>query len=219
MPLCELSLVCFGVFIFFRVPNGLTYGRVVLVLIITATPLIDPKLIFDSYACRKDKGVHKAVMRYQNWSAQYLYVLKLDVSRYFPSIDHPVLKQKLARFIKDKQLLWLLNVIIDTSPTFPVQIFPGNYVLPGRRTGIPTGNLTSQFFANLYLHDIDHMTKETLNIKPYLRYVDDLIILARNKSYLWEIKQAVARKLEQEHLLLHPRKSAPVNHSETLLLT
>ena len=79
-------------------------------------PPLDRTFIHDSYACRKGKGVHAAVARYQGWSQRYAYVLKIDVARYFPSIDHDRLKEKLYRRIKDRSVLRLLDIIIDSSP-------------------------------------------------------------------------------------------------------
>jgi len=110
-------------------------------------PPLDRRFIFDSYACRVNKGVHRAVDRYQGWARRYPYVLKLDVARYFPSIDHALLKAKLADRIKDPRVLDLLGRIIDTSPPTdePPLWFPGDDLLAPleRAHGIPIGNLTS----------------------------------------------------------------------------
>ena len=116
---------------------------------------LDRTFIHDSYACRKGKGVHAAVDRYQCWARRYAYVLQMDVAKYFPSIDCDLLKNKLQRRIKDKCLLELLERIIDTGPEqgTPAVWFSGDGLLTPteRKRGIPIGNLTSQFFANLYL--------------------------------------------------------------------
>ena len=79
-------------------------------------PSIDKRFIYDSYACRKSKGVHAAVNRYQQWSQHYPYVLKMDIEQYFPSIDHTLLKAKLRHYLKDKHVLDLLDKIINTAP-------------------------------------------------------------------------------------------------------
>ncbi len=79
-------------------------------------PPIDRRFIFDSYACRQGRGVHAAVNRYQHWSKRYPYVLKMDIERYFPSIDHDVLKARLRHYLKDRFILALLDTIIDTAP-------------------------------------------------------------------------------------------------------
>ena len=164
-------------------------------------PVLDKQFISDSYACRKGKGVHAAVDRYQYWAKHYRYALKMDVSRYFPSIDHQRLQAKLARKIKDKPVLQLLNHIIEQTPSACGE---PNY---GRRCGLPIGNLTSQFFANLYLNDLDYYLKQDCRVKAYLRYVDDLIILSNDKGHLHDLKQQISEYLTTEFLQLHPKKA------------
>ena len=176
-------------------------------------PAIDRCFIFDSYACRKGKGVHAAVDRYQQWSRKYPYVLKMDIEQYFPSIDHVILKEKLRRYLKDVHVLALLDRIIDTAPTecgrAAVRYFPGDDLLTPveRRTGLPIGNLTSQFFANLYLDRLDHRIKEQLRAPAYLRYVDDLVIPGRDKQQLHDSREMIRECLAEERLMLHPRKA------------
>ncbi len=174
-------------------------------------PALDRTFIHDSYACRRGKGVHAAVDRYQLWARRNAYALKMDVSQYFPSIDHTILKSKLRRRIKDARVLTLLDRIIDTSPDVektPIY-FPGDDLLTPleHRRGIPIGNLTSQFFANLYLDDLDHFVKQDLKVGTYLRYVDDMFALDNDKGRLAEIRAAVRERLAAERLLLHPRKA------------
>lgn len=173
-------------------------------------PFLDRKFIFDSYACRKGKGVHAAVERYQGWARRYPYVLKMDVSQYFFSIDHDLLKEKIHRYIGDAGVMWLLETIIDGSPDYdaPLGYFPNDDLLTPleRRVGIPIGNLTSQLLANLYLNDLDHYLKEQLKVRAYLRYVDDLFVLGDSKTDLHRIRQAVETQLEKARLHLHPRK-------------
>jgi RNA-directed DNA polymerase len=174
-------------------------------------PPLDRTLISDSYACRHGKGVHAAVNRYQEWAQTYRYVLKMDVRQYFPSIDHEILKGKLRRRIKDVGALELLDRIIDGSPNGNAEpcYFPGDDLFTPleRRVGIPIGNLTSQFFANLYLDDLDHFIKQNLGIRPYLRYVDDMVVLDNDKVRLAEIRSAVRERLEGDRLRLHPNKA------------
>ena len=176
-------------------------------------PPIDRRFIFDSYACRSGKGTHAAISRYQEWSRHYAYALKMDIARYFPSIDHQRLKEKLRHYLKDRDVLSLLDRIIDFSPASagvePLRYFPGDDLFTPleRCAGIPIGNLTSQFFANLYLDDFDHFLKETLHAKAYLRYVDDMVILADDKGWLSELKTQVGERLTLERLVLHPRKA------------
>jgi retron-type reverse transcriptase len=174
-------------------------------------PPLDRTFIHDSYACRVGKGVHKAVDRYQCWARRYEYALKMDVARYFPSIDHGILKEKLRRRIKDRRVLKLLDRIIDTSPqgNGPLGYFTGDDLFTplARRIGIPIGNLTSQFLANLYLDDLDLYVKEQLGVRAYLRYVDDMVVLDDDKMKLTDIRLAVRDRLARDRLLLHPRKA------------
>lgn len=176
-------------------------------------PSIDRRFIFDSYACRQGKGVHAAVNRYQQWSKQYPYVLKMDIERYFPSIDHTILKGKLRHYLKDRYVLDLLDRIIDTAPEecgrADFYYFPGDDLLTSieRRTGLPIGNLTSQFLANLYLDNVDYFIKEQLRVSAYLRYVDDLVILGRDKVMLHKIRENIRERLAADRLHLHPRKA------------
>jgi hypothetical protein len=152
------------------------------------------------------------VQRYQNWANRYTYALKLDVKRYFPSIDHAILKQQIAHHIKDPHVLWLFEVILEHSPSFPLQApiyFPDDdlFTPQERRIGIPIGNLTSQFLANLYLDGFDHFVKESLRIKAYLRYVDDMVLLSNSKQQLHDWRQAIEEKLQTLRLRLHPSKA------------
>lgn len=173
-------------------------------------PLLDRSFIFDTYACRNGKGGHAAVDRYQRFAQKYRYVLKLDIRRYFPSIDHQILKSQLQAKIKDKKVLHLLDLIIDGSPPVKSEpcYFPGDglFSLQGRRHGIPIGNLTSQIFANLYLNGFDHWVKEALRVKGYIRYVDDMIFLSNNKAELWAWRDAIDEQLSSLRLQLHPTK-------------
>lgn len=175
-------------------------------------PLLDTRLIDDCYACRKGRGVHKAVNRYQQWASHYQYVLKLDIRRYFPSIDRIILKEKCHHYLKDPFLLRLLEQIIDNGPinndADVVIYYPGDDIFSPatRQKGIPIGNLTSQFFANLYLNEFDHWIKETCRCRAYLRYVDDMVLLSNDKGMLHEMKHKIIQRLIDDRLTLHPKK-------------
>ncbi len=174
-------------------------------------PYMDKRMYSHSYACRQGKGVHCAVRQYQAWSGKYAYVLGMDILQYFASVDHQRLKQKIKHWVKDKQVLWLCDVIIDYSPNSqkPALIFPGDDCVDvmQRRAGLPIGNLTSQVFANLYLTEMDYFIKQSCRGKAYLRYVDDLIVLGYSKDELWDINQKLAQFLTKERLKLHPHKT------------
>jgi hypothetical protein len=154
--------------------------------------------------------VHAAVARAQPWMRRYRYALKLDVSRYFPSIDHEICKAKLARLIKDPDVLWLFGQIIDSAPASPapLAIFPGDdlVTLMQRRRGLPIGNLTSQFLGNLYLNDLDQHLRGKAGVRAYLRYVDDLILFGDDPARLWALRDEISAFLACERLQLHPHK-------------
>lgn len=131
-------------------------------------------LIFDCYASRPGKGTHKAIKRVQDMMGAYRYFAKIDIRKYFDSIDHDVLKALLVRLFNDQRLLCLFDKIIDSY---------------GERTGLPIGNLTSQYFANYYLSSLDHYMKEVMGAGLYVRYMDDVIMMSKTKQ---EIKKLVA---------------------------
>jgi RNA-directed DNA polymerase len=174
---------------------------------------IDQRFIYDSYACRAGKGVHTAVDRYQHWSRKYPYVLKMDIEQYFPSIDHGLLKETFRRYLKDRAMLALLDRIVDGSPavlgrTTPCYFVGDDLLTPlVRPCGLPIGNLTSQFFANLFLDGFDHWLKEQCGVHAYLRYVDDFTVLGRDKEQLHELREMIAERLSMQRLRLHPRKA------------
>jgi len=174
-------------------------------------PALDRRFIADSYACRTGKGVHRAVARYQAWSRRYRYALKMDVQRYFPSIDRRLLGAKLRRVVKDDGVLWLLSRIVDTAPLELGQScrFPGDDLLTPleRHTGVPIGNLTSQVLANLYLNDFDHWMKQDCRQRAYLRYVDDMIVLDDDKGRLHDLLALSKERLASDRLHLHPNKA------------
>jgi retron-type reverse transcriptase len=174
-------------------------------------PLFESGFIFDSYANRKGKGTHHAVSRCNDFARKNPFVLKCDIKKYFPSIDHEILKRKIRHKIKDPNILWLCDVIIDNSnPQEEIcDYFAGDDLFTpiNRRKGLPIGNQTSQFFANAYLDTFDHFVKERLRCKYYIRYVDDFLIFGKNKEELWDILHKVISFLEKLRLRLHPNKA------------
>jgi retron-type reverse transcriptase len=171
-------------------------------------PLFERSFIFDSYANRLGKGTHRGIRRYQHFLRDYRYVLKLDIKKYFPSIDHEILKRLIRRRIADLKTLWLVDAIIDGSNAQETVLdyFPGDDLFtPGeRRQGLPIGNLTSQFFANVYLNPLDHFVKEVLRCLAYLRYVDDFALFAHCKADLHAWQRRIAAFLAEYRLKLHP---------------
>ena len=147
-------------------------------------PIFEKYAIHDSYACREDKGTHRAIRRAQEFSRTYCYFLKLDVRKFFGSVDHQRLKERLGRQFKDPQLLTLLHRLID-------------HPIPAGTAGqgMPIGNLTSQHFGNFYLGHLDHFVKDELGIKGYLRYMDDMLLFGDDKAELHHICSQVRRFL------------------------
>lgn len=174
-------------------------------------PLLDCTLIHDTYANRLGYGTHRALHRFTGWARQYRYCLQCDISKYFPSIDHEILKTLMRKHLKCSETLWLINTIIDASnEQMPViEYFPGDDLLTPvlRRRGLPIGNLTSQFFANLYLSPFDHFVKRQLKLKRYLRYVDDFAAFSDDRQELADARLAMEDYLASLRLKMHPIKS------------
>ena len=181
-------------------------------------PLFERGFIYDSYANRVGKGTHKAVTRYEKFRDRYKHVFRCDIFRYFPSIDHEILKSDLRRRIACKRTLWLLDTIIDGSnPQEPVHIhYPGDDLFSPheRRRGLPIGNQTSQFFANLYLDGFDHFCKEVLGAKGYVRYVDDFVLFHDDHRVLEDWRERISLYLHGRRLSLHPQKTVIVPTGE-----
>ncbi|MBI2583243.1 MAG: hypothetical protein HYW25_01125 [Candidatus Aenigmarchaeota archaeon] len=175
-------------------------------------PIFDKIFIYDSYANRKGKGTHAALKRFDCFRRKvsqngrllpnardnnqvFGYALKADVKHYFDSVDHEVMMQIIRRKIKDESVLWLIRKILDNH----------NCKTPGK--GMPIGNLTSQFFANVYLNELDYFVKHHLNAKYYVRYVDDFVILDAPKQRLEFYNAQIKEFLKSIKLELHPEKS------------
>ncbi|MCM1170446.1 MAG: RNA-directed DNA polymerase [Bacteroides sp.] len=152
-------------------------------------PYFERNLIYDTYATRDGKGVYAALGRARQGLRRYGYVAKLDVRKYFDTISHEVLKQQLRCMFKDAALLELLDGIIDSYE-----------VMSG--CGVPIGNLTSQYFANLYLSGLDHYVKEEMRVSVYVRYMDDMLLFGESKEQVKGYVAAVERFVG-ERLRLH----------------
>lgn len=174
-------------------------------------PLFERRFIHDSYANRVGKGTHRALDRCQYFARRYRYVLSCDVRQFFPSIDHVILRDTLARVIDDLDVMWLVDRILGSgagvlSEEYQMVWFPGDDLWAGNRPrGLPIGNLTSQFWANCYLNPFDHFVKRELRCKGYVRYVDDFLLFADDKGILWRWRDAVTRRLARLRLTVHPR--------------
>lgn len=175
------------------------------------SPIFERTFIADSYANRKGFGTHKALQRFTGFARSYTYVLQCDIEKYFPSIDHEILKTLLRRKIKCPDTLWLIDHIIEHSNSqLPVyHYFAGDDLLTPveRRRGLPVGNLTSQFFANVYLNGLDHFIKENLKIRAYVRYVDDFALFSNDHAQLQAARPALENYLAGLRVKIHPIKS------------
>lgn len=173
-------------------------------------PILDRHFHPDSYACRKGKGTHAAADRLQALMRRNRYALQCDVQKFFPSIDHEIMKSTFRRLIKDRRVLWLMDLIVDSSNEQPQATywFEGDDLFTPleRRRGLPIGNLTSQWFANWMLNDLDHHVTSGLGIGAYVRYCDDFIVLHNDRQVLKDALRAVRERLERLRFRLHEHK-------------
>lgn len=158
-------------------------------LMLQIEPIIMRGMYYYCCGSVKNRGIHHGA----NYIKKILiqdrkntkYCLKLDVKKFYPSINKSILKRKFRKIIKDRDTLDLIDLIIDSS-----------------REGLPIGNYTSQWFANFYLQDLDHYIKENLKVLYYVRYMDDMVLFHRNKKELHKIKNKIEEFLKQEDLKL-----------------
>jgi retron-type reverse transcriptase len=174
-------------------------------------PIFERTFIADSYANRLGFGTHKALRRFTSFARSSRYILQCDIKKYFPSIDHEILKSLLRCKLKCDDTLWLSDTIINSSnpQESVIEHFPNDDLLSPlqRRKGLPIGNLSSQFFANVYLNSLDHFVKEQLKAKKYVRYVDDFALFSDDYGFLSEARLAIEEHLVSLRLKLHPVKS------------
>ncbi len=173
-------------------------------------PIYEKVFIFDNYANRVGKGTLAALKRFDGLKRKVSengglvkdaieanavkgYVLKGDIKQYFDSVDHEILIRILKEKIKDERIIWLVEIILKN--------------FDNKEKGMPLGNMTSQFFANVYLNELDYFVKHKLHMKYYLRYVDDFIILHEDKGVLENCKGQIKKYLTNLKLELHSDKS------------
>ena len=171
-------------------------------------PLFDQRFIPDSYACRKGKGTHAAITRAQEFGGKYEFVLKCDIEHFFPRIDYQILYNLLTRWIADKPTQRLCKLILDGGAGIHAEVDPAYFAGDDlfstlRPRGLPIGNLTSQFWANVYLNPLDHFIKRDLKCPAYLRYVDDFLLFSNDKSDLHCWRLAIIDFLAAQRLTLH----------------
>jgi retron-type reverse transcriptase len=174
-------------------------------------PIFDRTFIATSYANRKGYGSHRALRQFVSYARSSRYVLQCNIHKYFPSIDIAILKQQIRRKLKCQDTLWLIDRILDTPSLgeAPIDYFPGDTLLTPleRPKGLPIGNLTSQFLANVYLNGCDRYIKETLAVSKYVRYVDDFALFSDDRDFLYHCRGQIEDYLTTLRLKIHPIKS------------
>lgn len=144
----------------------------------------------DSYSCIKDRGIHLCARKLRQTLRQdperTKFCLKMDIRKFYPSIDHDMMKQALRRKLKDQRLLAVLDEVVDSAP------------------GIPIGNYLSQYFANIYLTEFDHWLKETKQVAHYFRYADDMVILAETARELHGLERDIEAFMKSLRLEVKP---------------
>jgi len=187
-------------------------------------PIYEKIFIYDSFASRKFKGTHEAVKRFEyflrkvssngqkiknhfNNNSIKGFILKADVKHYFATMSHEILIDILRKNIRDEDFIWLIKIILN------------NFDTKIKGQGVPLGNYTSQFLANVYLNRLDYFVKHKLKAKYYIRYVDDFVILHDNKKVLEEYLIKIKKYLKNLRLELHPDKSRiyPLRNGITFL--
>lgn len=196
-------------------------------------PKWEPKFIHDSYACRKGKGTHAAVKRLQSFMRKVsnnrsaaAYFLQIDIKSFFVSINKNILFEIVSRKESNPDIIWLLKALIFHDPALAPEIkgrlslfdlIPAHKSLFHTKnlTGLSIGNYTSQFFANVYLNEIDQFVKHKLHCRYYLRYVDDMILLSKNRLQLEEWEAGVRKYLQTRldlDLNMKRRKLGPLTN-------
>ncbi len=173
-------------------------------------PIYEKRFIHDTYANRVGKGTTAALKRFDSYKRKISenrklihcainknivkgYVFKADIRKYFDSVNQDKLIEILRRKIKDEKIIWLISIILKN--------------FGDKKVGMPLGNMTSQFFANIYLSDLDYFVKRRLKMKYYIRYVDDFLILHQDRKVLQDCRDKIEKYLKNLRLELHPDKS------------
>lgn len=166
------------------------------------SPFFNKTFIADSNSCQNGKGTHRALNRFRKFinivsenNTQTVWVLKCDIKKFFANIDQTILLEIVAQYIPDKDIAWLISVIVKSFHSG----------VPG--IGLPLGNLTSQLLVNIYMNEFDQYMKHRLKAEYYLRYADDFAVLSQSRSYLESILPAMHIFLgERLRLTMHPNK-------------
>lgn len=178
-------------------------------------PIFEARFLPDSFANRKGRGTHAAIDRLQAFAREHRYALRMDVVQHFPSLDHAVLRGELTRVIHDRDTLWLIDCILASGAgvlagEYTMVYFPGDDLLALERgfafhrpRGLPIGNLTSQFWSNVYMNPFDWFVRRELGCRAYLRYVDDFALFSDSKAQLAEWRERIIDRLAAMRLTCH----------------
>lgn len=184
-------------------------------------PIFERQFVPNSYANRVGKGTHRAIDTLQYFAQHNTHVLRLDIVKHFPAIDHTILEDVLGAVVRDDALRWLIHQIIQSGAgvlddEYPNHYFGGDDLFAiNRPRGLPIGNLTSQFWSNCYLNPFDHFVTRQLGCRAYVRYVDDMALLSDSKYELYAWKRAIVDRLGgQLRLRIHEDEAQviPVQH-------
>ena len=173
-------------------------------------PWFERRFVAHSYACRRGKGTHRALRRAVELARRRRFVLQCDIAKFFPSLDRDIVKRCVSRVIDDQRFLRVIDLVVDRgNQQEPVVAwFAGDdlYSPLQRRLGLPIGNLTSQFLANVVLDRLDHFVMDEFGFGDYVRYCDDFLVFHDDKDELWRLRDRIVAKLAELHLRLHPQK-------------
>jgi RNA-directed DNA polymerase len=179
------------------------------------TPFFERRFIAECFANRTGKGTHRAIDCCQRFSRRFQYVLQCDIVQFFPSVDQQILRVELLKNLPDDSLVWLIDRILESgrgvlAENYQMVYFPGDDILaPLRPRGLPIGNLTSQWWANVYLNGLDHFVKRELGCRAYVRYVDDFLLFSDRKVDLWKWRELLVDRLSRLRLTLHESSAQP----------
>ena len=183
-------------------------------LVQVVEPRFERGFIYDSYSCRVGKGTHAALLRVAAWAREYPWALKVDVQKYFPTIDHEVVMALLRRKVACARTLDLFARVLGSwaSREAPLRWFDGDdpSAPPARARGLPIGNLTSQFLSNVVLDAVDHRVKDGLGVRAYARYCDDMVVFGRSPGELAAVRAEIYAALRRLRLVAHPHKTQVV---------
>lgn len=184
-------------------------------LVNVVEPLYERRFIGNSFANRRGKGLHQALDRATQFARRYRHVLRCDVVQFFPAVDLAILRRNLGRVVRDDAVLWLCDLVLaggahELAEQYTLVVFPGDdpEEAAARPRGLPIGNQTSQFWANVYLHPLDQFITSELRCRAYVRYVDDFLLFADDKATLHHWKREIIAFLAAKlRLTLHERES------------